>query len=196
MKTDVIAVSSRGRGMDAALAQAEKTAQVLELSHREALHLRLLVEEMMSMLNSIIGKLEGRFWIETGNGECRLYLQAKTLMDTEQRQQLLSAATSGKNEAHRGIMGKLLAFFEPMPITDAPAYLSETMLPGDRDGELSWSLEAYRERLRRRKDASEGAQEEWDELEKSVVSHIADNVEVSIRGYDVQLMILKKLGTA
>ena len=196
MKTEMIAVSSRGSGMDAALNQAEDTARKLGLSHRETLHLRLLVEEMMNMFHSIIGQLEGRFWIETNNGECRLVLQAKTLMDNEQRQQFLSAATSGKNEAHRGIMGKLRAFFEPMPITDAPAYLTKTTLPGDRDGELTWSLEAYRERLNRRKDASEGASEEWDELEKSLVSHIADNVEVSIRGYDVQLVILKKLNTA
>ena len=53
---------------------------------------------------------------------------------------------------------------------------------------------AYRERLRNGKDASDEAREEWDELEKSVVSHIADNVTVSIRNYDVEMMIYKKLG--
>ena len=66
--------------------------------------------------------------------------------------------------------------------------------PSSASGDLSWSMEAYRERLMKRKDASSGAQEEWDELEKSVVSHIADNVTVSIRGYDVELVILKRLG--
>ena len=35
--------------------------------------------------------------------------------------------------------------------------------------------------------------EQWDELEKSVVSHIADDVLVSIRGYEVELVIIKKL---
>ena len=192
MKSEVIAVSSKGRGMDAALAQADSTAQQMALSHRDAVHMHLLVEEMMSMVRSIIGQLEGRFWIETEDKGYRLVLQMKSLMDSEQRAQLLSASTSGKNEAHRGIMGKIRAFFEPMPIDDTPAYLMETVMPNAANGDLTWSMEAYKERLLKRKEASAGAQEEWDELEKSVVSHIADNVTVSIRGYDVELMILKK----
>lgn len=193
MKSDVIVVSSKGAGMDAAMAQADRTATELKFSHRDALYMRLLVEEMMGMIRSIIGQLEGKFWIETDDAAYRLHLQTVTLMDTQQRAQLLSASSSGKNEAHRGIMGKLRAFFEPMPINETPSYLAETVIPGDRNGDLSWSLDAYRERLRRRRESSEDAQEEWDELEKSVVSHIADNITVSIRGYDVELVILKKL---
>lgn len=194
MKTEAIIVSSKGKGMDAALAQADQTAAQLGLVGKNAMHMRLMVEEMMSMMRSIIGGLEGRFWIEADDGAYRLYLRTKTLMDTEQRAQLLSASTSGKNEAHRGLMGKIRAFLEPMPIDSCPALLAETIIPGDEKGDLTWSLDAYRERLRRRKETSDGAQEEWDELEKSVVSHIADNIQVSIRGYDVELMIVKKIG--
>ena len=90
-------------------------------------------------------------------------------------------------------MGKIRAFFETMPIDDTPAYLADTIMPGDEDGCLTWSLEAYRERLLKRKEASSEAEVEWDELEKSVVSHIADDVLVSIRGYEVELVIIKKL---
>ena len=177
-----------------ALAQAEKTAVELNLSPREAMRMRLMVEEMMSMMRSIIGQLEGKFWIETDDKAYRLFLQSKTLMDAEQRGQLLSASTSGRNAAHRGIMGKIRAFFEPMPVLDTPAFLVESIeIPGNENGELNWSLEAYRERLLKRKASSEEAMTEWDELEKSVVSHIADDVEVSIRNNDVELMILKKL---
>lgn len=194
MKTEKIVVSSKGRGMDAALAQVDQTASHMGLSPREALHMRLLVEEMMNMVRSIIGDLEGKFWIEIEDKAYRLYLQMASVLGTEQRKQLISASTSGQNEAHRGIMGKIRAFFEPMPIEDTPAYLAGTIVRGDENDDLSWSMEAYRERLLNRKDASDEAQEEWDELEKSVVSHIADNVTVSIRNYDVELMIYKKLG--
>ena len=194
MKSAVIAVSSKGQGMDAALAQVDLTAMQLGLSPREALHMRLLVEEMMNMVRSIVGQLEGKFWIETEDRAYRLYLQMASLLDAEQRKQLISASTSGKNEAHRGIMGKIRAFFEPMPIEDTPAYLAGTIVRGNTNDDLTWSMEAYRERLLNRKDASAEAQEEWDELEKSVVSHIADNVTVSIRNYNVELMIYKKLG--
>ena len=90
-------------------------------------------------------------------------------------------------------MGKIRAFFEPMPIDDTPAYLAESILSDNGNEDLTWSLEAYRERLLKRKEDTAGAQEEWDELEKSVVSHIADNITVSIRGYDVEMIIYKKL---
>ena len=194
MKSEVITVSSKGSGMDAALALADQTAKQLGLSSRDAMRMRLMVEEMMSMMRSIIGQLEGKFWIETDDKAYRLFLQSKTLMDAEQRGQLLSASTSGRNAAHRGIMGKIRAFFEPMPVLDTPAFLVESIeIPGNENGELNWSLEAYRERLLKRKAASEEAMTEWDELEKSVVSHIADDVEVSIRNNDVELMILKNL---
>ena len=193
MKSDIIVISSNGNGIDAALAQAEKTAEQMGLTHRQALHMRLLVEEMMNMVSSIVGQLEGKFWIETEDKAYRLYLQMASLLDGEQRKQLISASTSGKNEAHRGIMGKIRAFFEPMPIEDTPSYLAGTIVRGNANDDLTWSLEAYRERLRNGKDASDEAREEWDELEKSVVSHIADNVTVSIRNYDVEMMIYKKL---
>ena len=194
MKTETIVVSSKGRGMDAALAQADRTAEQMGLSTREALHMRLLAEEMMSLVRSIVGELEGKFWIETEDRAYRLYLQMTSLLDSEQRKQLISASTSGKNEAHRGIMGKIRAFFEPMPIDDTPAYLAGTIVRGSGNDDLTWSMEAYRERLLNGKDSSAEAREEWDELEKSVVSHIADNVTVSIHNYDVELMFYKKLG--
>jgi hypothetical protein len=37
-----------------------------------------------------------------------------------------------------------------------------------------------------------GAAEAWDELEKSVVSNLADDVKVSINGRNVEMVILKQ----
>ena len=191
MKTLEFVVSNKGNGMNAALEQADRTAQQLKLSPKEALHMRLMVEEMMNLMRSIIGQLEGKFWIETTDGAYQLHLCTSTLLDAEQRAQLLSSSTSGRNEAHRGIMGKIRAFFEPMPIDETPAYLLNTAVTGGVAGDLDWSLNAYRQRLQQNGDAE--AKQEWDELEKSVISHIADDVRVSIRGYDVELTIDKKL---
>ena len=192
MKTSEIIVSSSGAGMNAALDLADRTAAELGLSRRDAVRMRLLAEEMMSMVRSIVGALEGKFWIEADDHAYRLRLKTTTLLDAGQRAQLIGASSSGKNQAHRGIMGKLRAFFEPMPIEETPAYLADAIVTTGKDGDITWSLDAYRERLKNGKDA-DGAQEEWDELEKSVVSHIADDIQVSIRGYDVELTIIKKL---
>ena len=47
--------------------------------------------------------------------------------------------------------------------------------------------------LRKWTDKDEKAREMWDELEKSVVTHVADDVKVAIRGRTVEMAIYKKL---
>ena len=89
MKTDKISVSSQGARMNAALEQADKVAAYKGLSMKDALHLRLLTEEMMGLMRSITGEREGIFWIEDEDGEYRLHLQVRTLLNSEEREQLL-----------------------------------------------------------------------------------------------------------
>ena len=57
-----------------------------------------------------------------------------------------------------------------------------------------WSLRKYESALYSRvSQNAPGAKEEWDELEKSVVKNVADDVKVYIRSGIVELVILKKL---
>jgi hypothetical protein len=52
----------------------------------------------------------------------------------------------------------------------------------------------YRNQLRQyREKNGEGGQEAWDELEKSVVSRVADDVKVSILGRTVEMTIVKRM---
>lgn len=187
MRSDVIAVSSAEDRTELVLNQAERVAAYQELSPKGELHLRLLTEELMSMVRAIAGEMEGRFWIENEGEQYEIHLCARMPMDYEKRERLLSASTSGKNEAHRGFMGKLRAFFEP--VDDYPLYLD----PGP-DHDMTWTLHTYQMQVRQmiqqeRADAAEA----WDELEKSVVAHVADDVKVSIRGSEVEMTIFKKL---
>ena len=115
MKTDVIVVSSKGSQIELALNQVDKVAAYKELTQKDALHLRLLAEEMMAMMRSITGETQGKFWIEDQDGVYELHLQAATRMTSTKREKLLSAATSGKNESAKGFMGKLRDFFAIMP---------------------------------------------------------------------------------
>ena len=191
MKSDVIVVSSREDKTDEVLEQAEKVSEYLKLSSQNTLHLRLLAEEMMSMVRAITGNMVGDFWIETKKDRCELHLSARTTMDFQKRAQLLSTASSGKNEAHRGFMGKIRAFFEPME--DVPVYF-DVSSGGLNSGMVVWTMCGYQQQLAESvKENEEGAAQAWDELEKSVISHIADDVKVSIRGYDVEMIIYKKI---
>ena len=58
----------------------------------------------------------------------------------------------------------------------------------------TWSMDDYRDQLRQRHELDQrDSQEEWDELEKSVVAKLADDVKVSIRGRNVEMTIIKNL---
>ena len=190
MKTDVIMISSNGNQMNTALLQAEKVAAYKNLSQKNALHLRLLVEETLSMMRSIAGDVEGKLWIEDDADVFQVHLQVNTNMDEKQREQVVSASTSGKNEASRGIMGKIRSFFEP--VDSLPVFL--TASPDGIYTDVAWSLRTYQAQLQQYiEQQREGAAEAWDELEKSVISHVADEVKVSILGRDVEMVIYKKM---
>ena len=81
MKTDVITISSKGTRMEAALLQADKVAAYKEMSRKNALHLRLLAEEMMGMMRSITGDVTGKFWIQDEDGVYELHLQTGKRID-------------------------------------------------------------------------------------------------------------------
>ena len=172
MKTDVITVSSKGSQMETALRQVDKVSAYKGLTGKNALHLRLLAEEMMTMMRSITGETQGKFWIEDQDGVYELHLQAATRMTSSKREQLLSAATSGKNESARGFMGKLRDFFERGADEDIAALTSPLMMPGLYEHsstptlDWEWSMTQYEKALAYgvdRKD--EKALKAWDELE-------------------------------
>lgn len=199
MKSDIIHVNSDGTGIKEALSEAEAVAGYKKLSHKDALHLRLLTEEMMGMLEAITGVLDAEFWIEDKADMFKLHLRAETLMNTTMRSKLLSASTSGTNAAARGFMGKIREMFERAlePVdNDFAGYYSSgwsSTGAGSFTPEMAavsgiWSFNKYKESLKK-----EGASEEtWDELEKSIVAKLADEVKIGIKGGTVDMTIYKK----
>ena len=199
MRTDIIEVSSWDDRIGDVLSHVEKMAVYKELPHKQTMHLRLLAEEMMSMMRSITRGMHGEFWIEDEDQVYELHLRVRTVMDSEKREQLLSASSSGKNESARGLMGRLRDFFDRGADADVNAYTSPLMLGGMYEESSTpalnwdWSLERYVEAYRNDHHVTEEQKEAWDELEKSVVARVADDVLVSIRGGTVEMVIVKKM---
>ncbi len=194
MKTDVIAISGEGNNIEAALKEIDRISAYKGLSEKNAVSLRLLTEEMMAMTRAITGNVNGEFWVEDRDGIYELHLQVKTMPDDDMREQLLSVSTSGKNEAARGFMGRIRSFFEPA--NGVPLFTSGFEGGGSPQmyGTYSWTLENYLGQLRQYSALNrDNEREAWDELEKSVVARVADNVKVSIRGRIVEMTIFKKL---
>ena len=201
MKTHEMTVNSRGARMETALAQAEKVAVYKGLARKDALSLRLLTEEMLGLMRTLTGESEGVFWIEDEDGEYRLHLRVRTRLNADERAQLLSVSSTGKNESAKGLMGRLRDFFDWGSDADLAAYNGPLLMPEMYETTSSpsldweWSMVRYEDALNSRMAAADpAANEAWDELEKSVVTHVADDIRVSIRNGNVEMVIIKKMG--
>ena len=162
MKSDVIVISSEGNNMDAVLAQIEKVCAYKQLSPKNSMHRRLLAEETMAMMRAITGSVNGEFWVEDRDGVYEMHLRVTTLIDDTIRSQLLTASTSGKNEATRSFMGKIRSFFEP---SNGVPMFTVGFAGGAAPqmyGSYSWSMEDYRDQLRQYQEMQHKAdQEAW-----------------------------------
>lgn len=205
MTTEQVYVKNDGEGLDKALILAENFARTVELSTRNSIHLRLLTEEVLGMVHAITGEFKAVFWLEGDAKECRILLKADTLMDSTKRKELISASSSGKNEAAKGIMGKIRELVEvgmenfdemgqlQMQYGVNPMAYGNMGLDNDAMSQamLIWSLKRYRESLSE-ESSEEYYEEAWDELEKSVVANLADDVRVGIRNDKLNLTVIKK----
>ena len=82
MKYETIKVTSDGYGLEDVLEEAEAVAEIRSLPKKDALHLRLLAEEMLCMLRSVTGRIEADFWIEEERNCFELHLSADTVRFT------------------------------------------------------------------------------------------------------------------
>ena len=98
-------------------------------------------------------------------------------------------------------MGRIRDFFDWGSDEDLATYTSPLLLPDAFEYTSSpsldweWSMARYENALSTQMEqGDQKVREAWDELEKSVVSHVADEVKVSIRSGTVEMIIYKKLG--
>ena len=204
MVTKKVYVSNNGQGYDDVLSEAEKYAEYRNLTGRKKIHIRLLAEELMGMVETIAGNFYSYFWIEDDDDKpeiYRLHLKANVNMDGQIRDVFLDASTSGKNAAAKGIMGKLRDIFQTYMIgfkdTDNVSYsepypgyscFTEYGLEPFSSSNL-WTLSRYKENVSKNKD--ERNLEDWDEIEKSIIANLADDVSVGIEGDSVEMIITK-----
>lgn len=211
MVSDVILIGSDGTGTKEAVTEAERVAGYYDMNKKDAMRIRLLTEEALGMMRMFGDGAEGEFHIEVTDGDtCTLYLDMDTRVDNDTREKLVSVSKSGENEAAKGFMGKLfdlidrgLSEFEESSRLQAEYGGDPGMfmtMGGYNIGAASqyatWSLVSYRSNLEsgNYRDDEAMNRDAWDELEKSVVASLADDVRVTVQSDGAQLEIIRKFG--
>ncbi len=197
MKSNVCKIEKGTRDLGAILKESERVAEYNGLSHKQALQLRLLCEEIDGMLPNIIDDFEGELRIDFEDGECRVNVSIKIPeLNIEKKEELISIAKNKKNAAAVGIVGKIRNAIENFLLDEVKMSLlaSSTgalgLAPGFGEAATCaclWRLEEYRNSVN--KETEDAA---WDELEKSVIASVADDVIVGVKGKCAEVVIIKK----
>ncbi len=203
MNSMEIVITSRGAGMQMALEKTEQIGRDSGLSPKEMLHLRLLAEELFGMVRGVVGEVKAWYRIDHLGKHFAFHLQSNIALNQGTWNQLLALSTSGTNSAAVGFMGRLREMITLMllpPDDGLQARAPEMMNLGRpaasrvNSDRYDWSLKTYRVGVESTLGRDEYARKAKDELEKSIVANIADDVSVGIEGSYVEITIMKDFG--
>ena len=193
MKSNVCKIEKGNNGLEAIFKESEKVAKYNNLTHKQTLQLRLLCEEIDGMLPNIIDDFEGCLWIDFEDGICKVNVSIQMpKFEVEKKEELINIAKNKRNASAVGVLGKIRSMVENV-------FLDENVLRGyaissgsfnvygGMDYSSYWSLAQHKEIVKK-----ENNEEAWDELEKSVISSVADDVIVGVQGKNVDIIIVKK----
>ena len=205
MVSDKFMVNSDAGRMAAARYATENFAWQLRLDRRNTLRLSLLVEETLGMVKAMVEDFYGQLWFVGEGQRCEIHFDATADMDAAKKQDLLSVSSTGKNALAKGFMAMLGEVFSGAMhgfgnVIDA--YGQQTVhygivhAPGvsmvSPDGLVPlWTLQSYRDDLSHELGAGGEADAAWDDLEKSIVARLADDVIVGVKGDRIELVIVK-----
>ena len=162
-------------------------------------HLRLLTEETLGMANQLLKNFDGEIWLESTASGYEIILEADVRESGTEK--------PVPADAPEGFMAKIAEMMncsymfenvEEMP-EDLAGMLPDYMSYGMRNGENAaawagrWSLSAYRYSLQERRTANPEADPVLEEMEKSIVAQLADEVTIGIHGHRIRLVISKNV---
>ena len=202
MKTDIYKFEKDTASFDSISNIVAKIAVFNSLDKKQELKLTLLCEELVEMLPKLLTYGKGEFWIENEGKEYKIHalVETNTLLSTPEMDDVLSVSKSGKNAAATGIMNKIRIAAEIMLANYSQSAVQTNTVYADTyydyynmghiiqpvDYTNQWSLSQYKENAKEDKEA-------WDELEKSIIANIADDVTVGIIGGKVEIIAVKSL---
>ena len=197
MKSNVCKIDNGIKDLEAIFKESERVAEYNGLTHKQSLQLRLLCEEIDGMLPYIIEDFEGNLWIECEGGVCKINVSIKIPdIDTAKKEDLMAISKDKKNAAAVGIVGKIRNAIENFFLDEncmnafdssAASFHLSTGYSEGVDYSYLWSLDQYRNLIKPETEA-----EAWDELEKSVIASVADDIIVGVKGKQADIIIVKK----
>ena len=197
MKSNICKINDGVKDLDAILKECEKFAEYNAFEKKQALHLRLLCEEIDGLLPNILGDFAGDFWIEYQDGVCKINVSIEFFdFSVEKKTELIKIAKNKKNSAVNGIVARIRSaiedfFLDGGDVRDYEMLDNSYFAIENTDGvnyySIIWNLKQHKKMVQQKKN-----EDDWDELEKSIIASIADDITVGVKGRRANIVIIKK----
>ena len=193
MKTEVYSYDIKNFDFDKVRFRAEQAAKANDLNNKQLLRLTLLSEELANMLPNLLENGNGEIWIENHdrNFEIHTIVTLNELLHETEMRRLLSVSRTGHNAAAVGIGSKFRIAVERMLANYLKASkinsggmsnIYEMGMINSSSQVYHWSLEQYKHAFKK---------DDWDKLEKSLITNFADDVSVGIIKGKAEIIIKK-----
>ena len=200
--TDEIRIAG-DESVEKALTATEKFGKDSGLSRKEILRLRLLAEELFGLMRGIAGDVAGYYRVERESMNFMLHLRASVSLTKEMRQQFAAVSSTDKSapkgfmDRMRDMIGVMLLPTETGTESAAPEGvmglgMSLSEIRQAQNTPYQWSMNKYKTELSHSKEQSSESSEAWDELEKSIIANIADEIGLNIIGSSVEITVVKE----
>ena len=195
MKSDVCKIENGTNDLKAILKESNKVAVFNNFNKKQTLQLSLICEELDGMLPYLVEDFSGDFWIEYEDGVCKVNASINIPdFNSIKKEELIAISKNKKNAAAVGIVGKIRNLLEDFFLSNGdvdyvPLSSVHPLSVGyceTVDYSYLWTLNQYRMTIEEEKI------EDWDELEKSIIANLADDVIVGVKGKKANIVIVKK----
>ena len=205
--TEQILFDNDDNSVKEAQSKVDSCITSLNLSGKDDIHAKLLFEESIGLVHALTGEYSALIWGEKYLDEIAIKLICYTKMDTIKKDEFLVLSKKNTNALAKGFMGKI----RDMVQTGVLNYDYVMSAPNGNGGSFDfnaigtyynmgmvsyptsmWSLNDYRSNLNDLSDENM-QQYAWDELEKSIVAKVADDVIVGIKKDYVEMTFICKI---
>ncbi len=199
MRTPKLWISNTVRRNDDVCQIMKEFAEKNGITGNDYYHLGLLTEETLGMASQILHVYDGELWVEDTAAGYEIILEA-AVHGNDGGEAAPAASPEGFMAKIAEMLNCSYMFENSMDMPeDLAGMLPDYMSYGIREGKEGqawagrWSLSAYRENIRRQQGDNPEAEPALEELEKSIVAHLADEVTIGIHGHRIRLVISKTL---
>lgn len=190
MKSNIISVTDDIITLNSVLDEVEKVAAYNNLSNKQLIQLRLISEEAVGVVKGILGFVECNFFIESKDNSYKICITSDVAIDEITKDRFIEISSNKTNEAYKGFTGFIRQAADTYMNNPAagtydctmPSYMQ--MMEPTTTYDCFFTLSAYKTQLM--EDAPM-----WDELEKSILANVADDIAIAARNNSLKMVILK-----